>query len=437
MQGRPPGVPCKFRKNQLAIIVFCIRIRRGWFWKPSCTVVRKGGLLLKNVFASGAVALCLLILLLLPAGAFAKTSVTFEYGNKNEEVDHLSWDETNLILNVSPGEMPDEIIFDLKGIADKTVTISLKADVKFSDISVKNQNGYTHYPATIKFVSGDAQSHQVQVTNLYGVGANNDKLIIGSGIEMTVNYISLGASGTDSYLILEDDAKLTFEPVLDDFGSLTLFNIRHIKIGENALLVNHSVLYDGKDGASANTVPTEITFTSTSPSTAGKFVVEVDGTALISDNDSITKLPQWLQDLIEQNGWKFDSHASLQTNQKTLLDQNGNIVTSFTVYNHAHVAGSTPTGVKAPTCTEDGYTGDLVCAGCGSVMQAGSTIPRLNHNYQNGVCVNCGAPDPDAPVPVSPPSTGDAAPLALWLSLMALTGACLIFAGIRAKRSPR
>lgn len=54
-------------------------------------------------------------------------------------------------------------------------------------------------------------------------------------------------------------------------------------------------------------------------------------------------------------------------------------------------------------------------------MRAGSTIPKLNHNYQNGVCVNCGAPDPDAPVPVSPPSTGDTAPLALWLSLMALT----------------
>lgn len=71
------------------------------------------------------------------------------------------------------------------------------------------------------------------------------------------------------------------------------------------------------------------------------------------------------------------------------------------------------------------------------MIQAGSTIPKLNHNYQNGVCVNCGAPDPDAPVPVSPPSTGDTAPLALWLSLMALTGACLIFAGIRTKRSPR
>ena len=96
-------------------------------------------------------------------------------------------------------------------------------------------------------------------------------------------------------------------------------------------------------------------------------------------------MPQWLQDLIKQNGWQFGHHESLQSDENTILDQNGNIVTSFTVYNHAHVAGSTPTGVKVPTCTEDGYTGDLVCAECGSVIQTGSTIPKLNHNYQNGV----------------------------------------------------
>ncbi len=266
---------------------------------------------------------------------------------------------------------------------------------------------------------------------LYGTGCDNDQLIVDSGIDMVLNYINLGGSGgVNSYLVLEDDAKLTFEPMQEDSGYWTSFNFDYVQIGENALLVNHSVLYD--DG-----LPTKITFASTSPSAAGRFVIEVNGAAVISNKDSSADLPQWLQDLIEQNGWQFGHHESLQSDENTILDQNGNIVTSFTVYNHAHIAGSEPTGVKAPTCTEDGYTGDLVCAECGSVMRAGSTIPKLNHNYQNGVCVNCGAPDPDAPVPVSPPSTGDTAPLALWLSLMALTGACLIFAGIRAKRSPR
>lgn len=379
-----------------------------------------------------ATAVCLLILTLLPAGAFAENTVTFEYGNKNEEVDHLSWDETNLILNVSSGDnMPDKIIFDLKGNSGKTVTVRLMGDVEFPCIEVKNP-----YSANIHFVSGDGHPHQVQVNHLDGTGSDNDHLLVDSGIDMTLNSINLGSSaGANSYLDLAEDAKLTFEPVLDkEYNSWTSFNFDYVQIGENALLINHSVLYD--DG-----LPTKITFASDSPSTAGRFAVEVNGevngAAIISNKGSIADLPPWLQALIQQNGWQFGSHDSLQTHEKTLLDQNGNIVTSFTVYNHAHVAGSTPSGVKEPTCTEDGYTGDLVCAMCGSVMQAGSTIPRLNHSYQNGVCVNCGAPDPDAPVPVSPPSTGDTAPLALWLSLMALTGACLIFAGIRAKRSPR
>ena len=383
------------------------------------------GFVLKKRFTGVAAAVCLLILTLLPAGAFAE-SVTFDYGmDKSYNNGRLLWDGDKLLLDVYPGEMPDEIIFDLTGHAAVTVTIRLMGDVAFPEMKVQNQSSsYYNYSADLRFASGDGQPHQVQVRKLYGTGCDNDQLIVDSGIDMTVNYASLGGSaGVNSYLDLAEDAKLTFEPMQG-----TSFNFDYVQIGENALLVNHSVLYN--DG-----LPTSITFASTSPSAAGRFVIEVNGAAIVSSADSLTNLPQWLQDLIKQNGWQFGHHESLQSDENTILDQNGNIVTSFTVYNHAHVASSTPSGVKEPTCTEDGYTGDLVCAECGSVIQAGSTIPKLDHSYQNAVCVNCGAPDPGAPVP--PPSTGDTAPLALWLSLLALTGACLVFAGIRAKRSPR
>ena len=388
------------------------------------------GFVLKKRFTGVAAAVCLLILTLLPAGAFAE-SVTFDYGmDKSYNNGRLLWDGDKLLLDVYPGEMPDEIIFDLTGHAAVTVTIRLMGDVQFPEMKVQNQSSsYYNYSADLRFASGDGQPHQVQVRKLFGTGADDDHLIVDSGIDMTVNYASLGGSaGVNSYLDLAEDAKLTFEPMQEDSGYWTSFNFDFVQIGENALLVNHSVLYD--DG-----LPTSITFASTSPSAAGRFVIEVNGAAVISNKDSSADLPQWLQDLIKQNGWQFGPHESLQSNAKTILDQNGNIVTSFILYNHAHVAGSTPTGVKVPTCTEDGYTGDLVCVECGSVIQAGSTIPKLDHSYQNAVCVNCGAPDPGAPVP--PPSTGDTTPLALWLSLLALTGACLVFAGIRAKRSPR
>ena len=169
-------------------------------------------------------------------------------------------------------------------------------------------------------------------------------------------------------------------------------------------MINKSTFFD-------ETLPIEIVFTNTSPSAEGKFVTEVDSTsaAIISNVDSLTYLPQWLGELIEQSGWQFDSHESLANVGKTIIDQNGNIVTSFTLYNHNHVADSALAGVKAPTCTEDGYSGDQVCEECGSVMQAGSTIPKLDHNYQNGVCVNCGALDPDA-VNLLPVFTAPAGP---------------------------
>lgn len=135
--------------------------------------LNRGVFVLKKGFTGVMAAVCLLILTLLPAGAFAE-SVTFEYGEGKSE-GHLLWDGDQLILDVSSGDnMPEAITFDLKGNSGSTVTIRLKDDVKFSNISVLNEKGSFNYPATIQFVSEDAQSHRVQVTNLFGVGVNND-----------------------------------------------------------------------------------------------------------------------------------------------------------------------------------------------------------------------------------------------------------------------
>ena len=55
---------------------------------------------------------------------------------------------------------------------------------------------------------------------------------------------------------------------------------------------------------------------------------------------------------------------------------------------------------KEPTCTEDGYTGDLVCSICGEVLSRGETIPATGHQYGSAweydetnhwhVCTACG-----------------------------------------------
>ncbi len=46
--------------------------------------------------------------------------------------------------------------------------------------------------------------------------------------------------------------------------------------------------------------------------------------------------------------------------------------------------------VKAATCTEEGYTGDIYCSDCGELVAKGEVIPALGHSYENGVCTECG-----------------------------------------------
>ncbi len=46
-----------------------------------------------------------------------------------------------------------------------------------------------------------------------------------------------------------------------------------------------------------------------------------------------------------------------------------------------HTAKSERVNVKAATCTEDGYTGDVVCDTCGTVLEAGKKIPATGHSF--------------------------------------------------------
>ncbi len=54
-------------------------------------------------------------------------------------------------------------------------------------------------------------------------------------------------------------------------------------------------------------------------------------------------------------------------------------------------------GAKDATCTKEGYTGDTYCTDCGELIAEGERIEMLDHNYQDGACVDCGQEDPNAP----------------------------------------
>lgn len=54
----------------------------------------------------------------------------------------------------------------------------------------------------------------------------------------------------------------------------------------------------------------------------------------------------------------------------------------------------THTGAIAPTCTQEGYTGDEVCTVCQKVITPGKTLEKLPHDYKDGTCTMCGTPSP-------------------------------------------
>lgn len=62
---------------------------------------------------------------------------------------------------------------------------------------------------------------------------------------------------------------------------------------------------------------------------------------------------------------------------------------------------------KDATCTKEGYTGDKVCTVCGEVVEHGTAIAKLPHDFEDGKCTVCGAEDPDyeAPAPFVPEIT--------------------------------
>ena len=70
-----------------------------------------------------------------------------------------------------------------------------------------------------------------------------------------------------------------------------------------------------------------------------------------------------------------------------------------------HVAADELANVVEATCTEAGYTGDKVCKWCGEVLEEGKEAPALGHEYKDGVCVRCGAKDPNYVAPVVNPFT--------------------------------
>lgn len=99
--------------------------------------------------------------------------------------------------------------------------------------------------------------------------------------------------------------------------------------------------------------------------------------------------------------------------------------------------------VKEATCTEEGFTGNTVCKVCDEVIEKGSSIEKTAHKYVDGVCTECDATDPNHK-PITPekpadpdddvPETGDGIVVAI-LTMLAVVGIACLAVIARRKRA--
>ena len=88
------------------------------------------------------------------------------------------------------------------------------------------------------------------------------------------------------------------------------------------------------------------------------------------------------------------------------------------------------------TCVTEGYSGDMICADCGEILEKGHVLLKLDHDYKDGICTICGAKEPVVPRPSTPsdssqqttdPQTAGSRTSTVWF-IMSLSAAAAVSA---------
>lgn len=113
-----------------------------------------------------------------------------------------------------------------------------------------------------------------------------------------------------------------------------------------------------------------------------------------------------------------DASTAVTVHQTEINDKTVDVTEALTADLHQDTK---VVNAKPATCTEDGYTGDTVCAACGKVLAKGEVIKALGHDYKDGTCTRCGDKQPGV-------NTGDNSTMTMWTmsAVMALAGAAVL-----------
>ena len=345
----------------------------------------------------------------------------------------------NLTIEVKGGSLqasgqPNGIIFFTNKNntqANANLKVSGNAMVKTSGITTEADGSGSH-GAVLTTEAGSGETGGIvwngSEGTVYGSVTLQDDLTIGEGESLTLDD---GASlNAGNHNVIVDGGTLD-ESLKTSLGDRVTYVVRGVSLDRSAL----TLIEGGTAQLTATVEPIDatnkkVTWSSSAPDVAvvdasGNLTAVAEGTATITaTTDDGGKTATCTVTVAHAHkpasDWSSDAsghwHACAGCSEKlNIAAHSGKVV-----------------GKRDATCTEAGFTGDMVCSICGYVVAKGVATPAAGHSYQNGVCTACGAKEP-AKDEDAIPATGDLAPMAC--ALLGIFGIAFVVAGLRNRTS--
>lgn len=325
---------------------------------------------------------------------------------------------------------------------DITLSDALKVDAKNYTVDLNNHTLMLTKDTNL-FVNNANVTFKNGSIKIEGIKGSADCILgvghYGSSANLTLNNVKLEASNytspyalifvyNESTLNIENNSVLNAKNEQSSSGGVIKTSngkVGKINITDSTLnfenvergfvdgvinIKNSAVTMTGLDNGINNSDLTVDNSTLTISDCIGR-ALTINGTNVNVKNGSVLDFSKSLEgDILFKSEGKINIDKSSELNFETVktfdgaklneliesekydyeVDAEGNIIK---VCNHSN--DFIIINTKDATCTEEGYTGDKVCPDCNEVMEEGTIIPKLSHEFEDGICNNCGELDPN------------------------------------------
>jgi len=233
------------------------------------------------------------------------------------------------------------------------------------------------------------ENNEYYSSDEYGVLFNKDKTIL-------IQY-PIGNKRT-SYTIPDSVTSI------EDYAFAYCDNLTSVTIGNSVTSIGKSA-FDGCYNLTSVTIPNSVTsignraFSSCDSLTSitiGNSVTSIgnyafsscDSLTSVTIPDSVTSIGDSAFDWCDSLSHVLYTGTEEQWSSLTVFEGNDNLENAM---RHCNATGNEViTTDEQPTCTTGGYTDKLMCTICDEFLNEGRYISALGHNYENGLCNNCG-----------------------------------------------